>query len=114
MSYNPTVDAHSALLEAARVAEERRLADATRFAGVKDKFAAAATTANAQALDAPLGMEVGAGEGDDEDDEEPEGWAGVRAPRSVPKPKTKQQKAKQLKLLEEVPSDILSTSPTID
>jgi hypothetical protein len=59
-------------------------------------------------------MVVAAGDGaEDEDDEEPEGWAGVRAPRAVPKPKTKQQRARKLKLLEEVMPSILVTLPLL-
>jgi nucleolar protein 53 len=107
-SYNPAVDAHTALLDAARIAEEQRLADTQRFAGIKEKFASA--SAPPHAPDVPPGMVVAAGDGaDEEDDEEPEGWAGVRAPRAVPKPKTKQQRARKLKLLEEVMLFVLTT-----
>jgi hypothetical protein len=86
-------------LAAAASAEEQRHIESARLASVKEKITSAVTGIYIPHV--PLGMTVDNGEGAEEE-EEVEGGVGVRAPHVVPKPKTKQQRAKKLKLLEEV------------
>jgi nucleolar protein 53 len=106
-SYNPLAAAHEELLSSALKAEVERTEAAEKQKEWAEKVEKAQSAARAEEVSGvPAGMSVGNGEeGSDEEE-----WGGVLVPVKRPERKTRQQRAKAAKLLEEVQVQLWSSA----
>ena len=104
-SYNPPVSSHQQLLQAANDVEEKREADIEKYAGVKQIMEAARYVVRESEDDhAAPGMKLDLPGEDVEEDIAPEeeGEVVTVANPSLPSRKTKQQRRKAARVLDEV------------
>jgi nucleolar protein 53 len=101
-SYNPPVEAHTELIYKAAEIEKRKLEELERMAETKKKMdSAKMDTDDVYETGVPAGMTVDVPAAEDGDEEEQE-EGGDQPVKKQPKPKTKQQRQKAVKLLAEV------------